>query len=100
MEIASAVGEDRVAVLDAGTLFDVPAALRLASEVARMPAASSVVIDFRLTRECHDFALAALSQALIRLGLGRSGPQVRTRGLNRHHARVLQYLGEPSSLLA
>jgi hypothetical protein len=96
MEIASA--GDRVSVLDAGSLFDVPAALRLAAEVSRMPAASSVVIDFRLTRECHDFALAALSQALIRLG--QACPQVRTRGLSRHHARVLQYLGEPASLLA
>jgi hypothetical protein len=85
-------------VLEAGALFDVPAALRLAEQIARMPAAEEVVIDFVRTRECHDFALAVLSQALVRLGGG--GPQVRTRGLNRHHARVLRYLGEPGSLLA
>ena len=86
------------AVLEAGTLFDVPAAMRLASEIARMPPAAQVVIDFVRTRECHDFALATLSQALVRMGGG--APRVRTRGLNRHHARVLRYLGEPPNLLA
>jgi len=85
-------------VLEAGALFDVPAALRLAEEIARMPPAAQVVIDFLRTRDCHDFALAALSQALVRLGGG--GPRVRTRGLNQHHARVLRYLGEPGLLLA
>jgi len=89
--------EDTEQVLEAGALFDVPAALRLAEQVARMPPASQVVIDFVRTRECHDFALATLSQALVRLG---GGLQVRTRGLNRHHARVLRYLGEPVALLA
>lgn len=85
-------------VLEAGALFDVPAALRLAEEIARMPPAAQVVIDFLRTRECHDFALATLSQALVRLGSGAR--HVRTRGLNRHHARVLRYLGEPGALLA
>ncbi|HVE85465.1 MAG TPA: hypothetical protein VND93_21575 [Myxococcales bacterium] len=86
------------AVLDAGGLFDVPAALRLAQEIARLPPSASVVIDFVRTRECHDFALAALSQALVRMaGLG---PQVKTRGLNQHHARVLRYLDAPAGLLA
>ena len=85
-------------VLDAGAMFDVPAALRLASEISRMPAAAQVVIDFVRTRECHDFALAVLLQALLRLGGG--APQVKTRGLTTHHARVLRYLGGPESLLA
>jgi len=88
---------DAEKVLEAGALFDVPAALRVAEQIARLPPASQVVIDFLRTRECHDFALATLSQALVRMG---SGLQVRTRGLNRHHARVLRYLGEPGMLLA
>lgn len=96
MGVAISAGSE--AVLDAGALFDVPAALRLADHIARMPPASLVVVDFLRTRECHDFALAALSQALVRLR--RDGPQVRLRGLNRHHARVLKYLGSPENLLA
>ena len=85
-------------VLDAGAMFDVPAALRLTAEISRMPAAAQVVIDFLRTRECHDFALAVLSQALLRLG--QHAPQVKTRGLTTHHARILRYLGGPESLLA
>ncbi|HYV49399.1 MAG TPA: hypothetical protein VFA20_31285 [Myxococcaceae bacterium] len=84
-------------VLDAGVMFDVPAAMRLASEISRLPEASQVVIDFVRTRECHDFALAVLLQALLRI---RGGPQVKARGLTSHHARVLRYLGGPDSLLA
>jgi hypothetical protein len=85
-------------VLEAGAMFDVPAALRLATEISRMPAASQVVIDFVRTRECHDFALAVLSQALVRMGV--AAPQVRARGLTSHHTRVIRYLGGPASLLA
>lgn len=86
------------AVLDAGSVFDVPAALRLTDHISRLSSASAVVIDFLRTRECHDFALAALSQALVQPG--RIGPRVRLRGLTRHHARVLRYMGEPVDLLA
>jgi hypothetical protein len=84
-------------VLDAGAMFDVPAAMRLASEISQLPAAAQVVIDFVRTRECHDFALAVLSQALIRMG---RTPQVKARGLTTHHTRVLRYLGNPGCLLA
>lgn len=96
MDAERAAGTE--AVLEAGLLFDVPAAMRVATEIAGLPPASQVVIDFLRTRECHDFALAVLSQALARMG--GEGSQVRTRGLTTHHARVLRYLGGPIGLLA
>jgi len=76
----------------------VPAALRLTDHISRLSSAGAVVIDFLHTRECHDFALAALSQALVRPD--RVGPRVRLRGLTLHHARVLRYMGEPTDMLA
>jgi hypothetical protein len=85
-------------LFEAGPIFDVPAALRLADAIARVPPGTDVVIDFTHTRACHDFALAALSHALIRLGA--NGPRVRTRGLSRHHQRVLRYLGDAGTVLA
>src|SRR6185295_7180985 len=100
MNAEPAVGMEAVseAVLEAGALFDVPAALRLAKAIASMPQASKVVIDFLHTRECHDFALAVLAQALVRLDGGVL--QVKTRGLTTHHERLLRYLGGPAVLLA
>src|SRR5688572_16078625 len=85
-------------LLDAGSIFDVQAALKLAEAIARVPPGTEVIIDFTHTRACHDFALAALSHALVRLG--RDGPRVKTRGLSRHHHRVLRYLGDAGTVLA
>lgn len=100
MDAEPGVGTEAVreAVLEAGALFDVPAALRLAKAIAGLPPASRVVIDFLHTRECHDFALAVLAQALGRMKGGVL--QVRARGLTTHHERVLRYLGGPAVLLA
>src|SRR5262245_54198138 len=100
MNAESAAGLEAVseAVLEAGALFDVPAAMRLAKAIASMPRTSQVVIDFLHTRECHDFALAVLAQALVRADGGVL--QVRARGLTTHHERLLRYLGGPAFLLA
>lgn len=69
--------------------FDVGVALKLREEIARLPPSQPILLDFSRTRECHDFALAALVHALVTMG--REG--VTTRGLRDHHRRLLKYLG-------
>lgn len=69
--------------------FDVGVALRLREDIARLPASEPVLLDFSRTRDCHDFALAALVHALATMG--REG--VTTRGLRDHQRRLLKYLG-------
>src|SRR4051812_28389637 len=49
-------------------VFDVSAALKLREAIAQLPPAEPVVIDFTRTRECHNFALAALVHALATIG--------------------------------
>jgi hypothetical protein len=76
-------------------IFDVAAALRLREAIARVPPDRPVLLDFSHTRECHDFALAALVHAVATMG--RTG--VMTRGLSEHHHRILRYLGrDPAQL--
>lgn len=70
-------------------IFDIPAAWRLRETVSRLPPESCVTIDFSGLKECHDFALAALLQAVA----GAPGPRLQTRGLRQHQERLLRYLG-------
>lgn len=67
-------------------VFDVPAAQRLARELAEA-GDGEVRIDLTRVREFHDFGIALLAREL-------SG-RVRTSvsGLRQHHIRLLRYLG-------
>ncbi len=78
------------ATLRVDGIFDVGAALKLREAIALLPQSERVLVDFTRTRECHDFALAALVHALATMN--RTG--VVTRGLSQHQHRLLRYLGE------
>jgi STAS domain len=67
-------------------VFDVPAAQRLARELADAGDAE-VRIDLTRVREFHDFGVALLARELAL----RSGASV--SGLRQHHIRLLRYLG-------
>lgn len=70
-------------------IFDVGAALKLREAISQLPQTEKVLLDFSHTRECHDFALAALVHAIATMN--RTG--VMTRGLSSHQLRLLKYLG-------
>jgi hypothetical protein len=59
---------------------------------SRSPAGSTLDLDFRGVRTCHDVALLLLAQD-IRLGPA----QYTLRGLSSHHLRLLGYLGAPGA---
>ena len=66
-----------------------PLEARVLHDVAsRSPPGSTMDLDFRAVRVCHDVALLLLAQD-IRAGLA----QYTLRGLNSHHLRLLGYLG-------
>src|SRR5215208_4159776 len=67
-------------------VFDVPAAQRLAQELADA-GEGEIRIDFARVREFHDFGVALLARELA----SRDGPSV--SGLRQHHIRLLKYLG-------
>ncbi len=67
-------------------VFDVPAAQRLARELADAGEAE-VRIDLTRVREFHDFGIALLARELS----GRARTSV--SGLRQHHVRLLRYLG-------
>lgn len=67
-------------------VFDVPAAQRLALELASV-GDGEVRIDLTRVREFHDFGVALLARELA----GRDRASV--SGLLQHHRRLLRYLG-------
>jgi hypothetical protein len=67
-------------------VFDVPAAQRLARELASVGDAE-IRIDLTRVREFHDFGVALLARELA--GRGRTS----VSGLLQHHRRLLRYLG-------
>lgn len=67
-------------------VFDVPAAQRLARELADSGDAE-VRIDLTRVREFHDFGVALLARELARR------PATTVSGLRQHHIRLLRYLG-------
>lgn len=71
-------------------VFDVSAALKLREAIAQLPSSEEVLLDFSRTKECHDFALAALVHAIATMNRTR----VMTRGLSSHQHRLLKYLGD------
>lgn len=77
---------ERFTPLEARVLHDV---------ASRSPAGSTLDLDFRDVRMCHDVALLLLAQD-IRSGLA----QYTLRGLSSHHLRLLGYLGAPGSRFA
>jgi hypothetical protein len=74
-------------------IFDVPAAWRLRESLRMLPQGCQVTIDFSGLRECHDFALAGLLQAVA----SAQGPRLSVRGLCHHQERLLRYLGVNAS---
>lgn len=80
----SAHGETVVQVSGA---FDAVAASRLAAWLSDVPSADAVVVDLTHARPCEDSGLARLARAL------EPRSDVVLRGLNRHQARMLEYLG-------
>jgi hypothetical protein len=67
-------------------VFDVPAAQRVARELATA-GEGEVRIDLTRVREFHDFGIALLARELA----GRDHTSV--SGLSQHHVRLLRYLG-------
>ena len=67
-------------------VFDVPAAERLARELAEA-GPRSVRVDRTQVREFHDFGVALLARELAVHG------HASVRGLRQHHLRLLRYLG-------
>lgn len=70
-------------------VFDVSAAVKLREAISQLPTDEDVMLDFSRTKECHDFALAALVHAIATMNRTR----VITRGLSSHQLRLLKYLG-------
>jgi len=67
-------------------VFDVPAAQRLAHEIADA-GDRPVQVDLTRVREFHDLGVALLARSLA----GRA--DVAVSGLRQHHLRLLRYLG-------
>ncbi len=67
-------------------VFDVPAAQRLARQLADA-GEGDVEIDLTHVREFHDFGVALLARELAARG------RTSVSGLRRHHVRLLRYLG-------
>jgi hypothetical protein len=77
-------------------VFDVPAAKRLARELAATDEHEQVRVDLTQVREFHDYGVTVLAQALSSMGA-----RIDVRGLGRHHLRLLRYFGvytEPTDL--
>ena len=77
---------ERFTPLEARVLHDV---------ASRCAPGSTLDLDFRAVRTCHDVALLLLAQD-IRAGLAG----YTLRGLSSHHLRLLGYLGAPGAGLA
>lgn len=69
-------------------IFDIPAAWRLRELLSKLSPSSEVTVDFSSLHECHDFALAALLQAVA----SAKGPKLSLRGLGRHQEKLLRFL--------
>jgi hypothetical protein len=69
--------------------FDLPAARQLCDALIGA-GRETFVVDLSHAAEIHDDALALLARALSLVG-----KRVSMRGLNRHHVKVLRYLGAP-----
>jgi STAS domain len=69
--------------------FDLPSARMLEHSLRGLKEGDLVRIDFRRVRQFHDYAIAALAQALTKLG----GATVKLEGLGTHHVRLLRYFG-------
>ncbi len=78
--------QGEVVVRISGT-FDAPAASQLAGWLAELSPDGKLVLDFTETRACEDLGLASLAGAL------GARERLVMRGLTRHQARVLRYLG-------
>lgn len=66
-----------------------PLEARVLHDVAsRVPAGSTLDLDFRAVRVCHDVALLRLAQDIRGIPV-----RFNLRGLGRHHRRLLDYLG-------
>jgi hypothetical protein len=69
-------------------VFDVPAAKRLARELAATDEHEQVRVDLTQVREFHDYGVTVLAQAL-----SARGAHIDVRGLGRHQRRLLRYFG-------
>ncbi len=67
-------------------VLDIPEALRLAAALSGIPDDVQVRVDVRSAREMHDAAVVALARAIA----SRNGDII---GLSRHHATLLEYVG-------
>jgi len=56
--------------------------------IGRTDAGTRVVLDFRVVRDCHDFALSLLARDIL---AGRV--LLDLRGMSQHQERVLSYFG-------
>jgi len=84
----SAGDEHSLRVIRIEGTFDLPAARRVAEALVSARGDEAVEVDLTRVREFHDFGVAVLAQALA---AGRA--RVSVRGLQRHHVRLLRYLG-------
>ena len=75
--------------------FDTAEASRLHDTLAMVPAGTSVTVDFRQVRDCHDFAIALLAQEVA----GVTG-RISLMGLCQHQRRILRYFGVDDASLA
>jgi hypothetical protein len=72
-----------------GTTFAERDAQRAAEMLQSFTPFSKLILDFTKVRECHDVAFLSLMKTLQPL----VGVAVVLRGLTRHEARLLKYLG-------
>jgi hypothetical protein len=78
-------------LLKLGRRFTAPEAERVGQAVESLAPFSQLIVDFTEVREFHDAAFFSLSKALRAL----ARVKVVLRGLTRHQARLLRYLGLP-----
>ncbi len=82
-------GDGTIILKKIGNTLTVRDAERIAEIVESFAPFSNLVLDFTGVHECHDAAFLALVKMLQRL----VGVAVVVRGLTRHKARLLKYLG-------
>lgn len=75
-------------MLEIGQSFAPEDAVRIHELIQRAAPDTPVEIDFRLVRECQDFALALLAKDLVALH-----HRVAVRGISKHQQRLLGYFG-------
>jgi STAS domain len=77
------------AVFSIAGVFNAFTARRYAAQLAELPPAASVVLDFSHAREVTDLALGVLATTVA----ASPHPRIVLRGLTTHHERMLRYLG-------